>query len=677
MNQCKHLRLLAVALLVLAAACSAKDKEPTSTGLVSAEKIFTNGRVYTANDERAFAEAFAVNGDEVIAVGTADDLSAFKSPETETIDLGGRLVLPGLHDAHLHPISAMPVPVCSLENEPSTLEEIAAYASECTAQDGMASGEWLPVLLWNFAAGNQPGEKFQTIRQALDAVSTTQPVILRGSDGHHFAVNSVALARAKNAAGETVGFSAATLATDFADLAPYVGVDETGEPNGKMTEDYALAAIGATGLLDEGIDKARAAPELMMDVTLPRGITSFLDAAADPDTLDIYDALRAKDGFHARAHLALYFDPGEFTDDAGKVDYASLLGKAMAIRSKYASDPLIKADFLKLFADGVLEGDPLADPPTLPNAALSRNYLQPIYQWDDATQWVRVAGYVDTASALCVAARAQIDAGETPEANAFKAAHGFHPLQCLEANGVLQHPEQIIMDYVREGDAAGFTFHIHAIGDRSVETAINAIEAARAANGGANKHIITHLQLVRPEDRARFEANDIYASFTFAWATRDTQYDTTIIPFVDRAADDGNIYDPDGYYTKNAYPAESIRKAGGVIIAGSDAPVDTKDPRPFVNIEGAVTRSIFGLPPLNAGEALSIYDAVDAYTISAARALKQAGIAGSLEPGKKADFIILDRDIFDLAETGKGEDISETKVLETWFGGKKVYSRSN
>jgi len=660
--------------MLLAAGCGAQE----SAEALPPETIFVNGRIYTANAEREFVSGFVLSGDEIIRLlpnGMDDVTFRDEAAEaaTEIVDLKGRLVLPGLHDAHLHPIGAMPVPVCSLENEPSTLEEIAAYASDCTAREGMASGEWLPVLLWNFAAGNQPGGKFQTIRQALDAVSATQPVILRGSDGHHFAVNSVALARAKNAVGETVGFSAATLATDFADLAPYIGVDETGEPNGKLTEDYALTAIGANGLLDEGIDKARAAPELMMEVTLPRGITSFLDAAADPDTLDIYDALRAKDGFHARAHLALYFDPGEYANEAGKVDYASLLAEANSIRAKYESDPLIEADFLKLFADGVLEGDPLADPPTLPNAAFSRNYLQPVYEWDEAAQWVRVAGYADTASDICIEARAQIDAGATPDVNAFKQAHGFHPLQCVESSGVLQHPEQIIMDYVREGDAVGFTFHIHAIGDRGVATAINAIEAARAANGAANKHIVTHLQVVRPEDQDRFAENDIFASFTFAWATRDTQYDTTVIPFVDRAID-GDVYDEDGYYYDNAYPAKSIGDAGGVIIAGSDAPVDTKDPRPFVNIEGAVSRSIFGLAPLNAGEAISIYDAVDAYTINAARALKQADIAGSLEPGKKADFIILDRDIFELAESGASADISETKVLETWFNGDRVYT---
>ncbi len=673
MNAQTSLHICAAALFTLLSACGSQEQSQTAAG-APAERIFTNGRIYTADKDRSFAEAIALRGDEIIAVGAADDMAALAGDETQTIDLGGRLVLPGLHDAHLHPIGAMPVPECTLENVPVTLAEIAAYGAECAAQPGMAEDGWLVIMSWNFAAGNQPGEQFSTIREALDAISTEQPVILQGSDGHHYAVNSLALARARNAAGDVVGFTKDTLANDFAELAPYIGVDETGEPNGRLTEAYALEAIGAGGLLEAGIDKRRAEPELLMAVTLPRGITSFLDAAANPETLDIYDALLAKDAFHARAHLALYFDPSLYADENGGVDYETILGKATAIRDKYAANPLIEADFLKLFADGVIEGDPLSDPPTLPNAAMMRDYLQPIYEWDEAAQWVKIAGYVDTDSAPCRQIRARLAAGEKPDAAAFKAEHGFHPLQCVTSNGVLQHPEGMIMDYVREGDAAGFTWNIHAIGDRAVKTALDAIEAARAANGADQKHIITHLQVVRPEDHARFAKNNIYASFTFAWATSDPQYDTTVIPFVDRADGPAGVYDPEGYYYENAYPAQSLHAAGATIIAGSDAPVDTNDPRPFVNIEGAVARAIFGPPPLNPDEAISIYDAVDAYTINAAKALKQADIAGSLEAGKKADFIILDQDIFALAENGEADKISETKVLETWFGGQKVYS---
>lgn len=672
---------LAVALFGFLSACNPtvdKQEHPTEAQIPPAEKLFINGRIYTANSSREFMTSMALRGDEIVGVGNIvgnkENLDGLIGQGTEIIDLGGKLVLPGLHDAHLHPIGAMPIPSCNIENTPMTLKEIVDFANDCLAEDDMADEEWITIELWNFAAGNQPGKEFRTIREALDAVSSEKPVILLGSDGHHYAVNSVALARAKNDTGEVIGFSAATLETDFAELAPYIGLDDAGEPNGKLTEDYALASIGAGNLLNAGIDKRRASPELMMDVTLPRGITSFLDAAADPNTLDIYDRLIANDAFHARAHLALYYDPGAYANDNGVVDYDQLLSDARMIRTKYERTPNIDAGFLKLFADGVIEGDPLSEPPTLPNAAFSRDYLQPIFEWDEKSQWIKVTGYVDTDSELCITTREAMSSEETLDIAAFKTENGFHPLQCAKNNGVLQHPEDMIMDYVRKGDAAGFTFHIHAIGDRGIETALNAVENARTTNETQNSHIITHLQVVRPDDIERFAANDIFASFTFAWAVMDTQYDTTVIPFVDRVDGPNGIYESNGYYLQNEYPAESIRAAGATLIAGSDAPVDTKDPRPFVNIEAAVSRSISDLPPMNIGQAISIFDAIDAYTINAAKALKQDNIAGSIEPGKKADFIILDQDLFQLVENDRAKDISETQVLETWFGGKKVYS---
>ncbi len=629
----------------------------------TADTVFINGAIYTADAERHVVSAMAIRDGEILFAGDDAGARRYSGDNSAVIDLGGKLVLPGLHDAHLHPISAMPIETCSLDNKPRPLAEIAAETAACIKRIDAAAGTPVGVQLWNYASGNQPDKQLKTIREALDQASRAHPIILFGSDGHHYAANSAALARAKNAEGVVVGFTRSTLRTEFASLAPYIGVDGAGKPNGRLTEDYALAAIGVEDWTVADTERRRASPELMMAVTLPRGITSFLDAAADPETLDIYDALEKTGAMKNRATLAIFLDPADFKIE-GAVDFDAMMKKAGAIREKYRGSNRIKATFLKLFADGVMEGDPLAVPPTLPNAALSRDYLQPIFSWDVAADWVKVTGYADPDSEACKSS------GGDPKR--FLKKHGFHPGQCAKSAGTLQHEEKVILDYIKAGDAAGFAFNIHAIGDRAVKTALDGIERADRDNG-KRRHIITHLQLVRPEDHERFARFGIFASFTFAWAVIDPQYDTTVFPFIDRADGPTGFYDANGYYYRNAYPAASLKNAGATIIAGSDAPVDTIDPRPFVNIEGAVSRRIADRPPFNAAEAISIEDAIDAYTINAAHALQQSALTGSIESLKRADFIILDQNIIDLAKSGAADRISETKVLETWFEGEKVY----
>lgn len=663
---CPMKKSLLAAALAFTASCTSA---PSDGG---ADYVLTGGKIYTADKDRRFVEAIAVKGDAIVFAGKSETAAKYAGASTTTIDLDGKLVLPGLHDAHLHPVGAMQVDTCSINKQPMTLEELSFFVARCIDRFAPAPGEWLYIDLWEFERGNQPGKKFKTIRAALDAGAPKNPVLLEGTDGHHFAVNSLALATARTAAGEVVGLSAETLKTDFADLAQYVGVDAAGEPNGKLTESYIYDRLDTEAMERAELAKRLASRDRMMEVTLPRGITSFMDAAARPETLPIYDTLFERGEFHARATLALYFNPSKYKKSDGSFDSAKLLAEAGALREKYAANPLIKANYLKLFADGVMEGDPLATPPTLPNAAMTRDYLQPTFAHDE--NGVRVTGYVDPNSEACVNARTAGEKGEPADPASFIKGYGFHPAQCVTNAGVLQNPEDVIRDYVNLGDKAGFTFHIHAIGDRAVKTALDAIENAQSDHGSKTRHIVTHLQLVRPEDVARFKKLGAYASLTFAWATIDPEYDLTVIPFIDRVDGPAGVYDPDSYYIKNVYPAESIRKADGVIIAGSDAPVDTRDPRPFVNIEGAIARDIYGAGALNASEALSIFDAVDAYTINAAKALKQDEAVGSLERGKKADFIVVDRDIFELAASGKAADISETKVLETWFAGEKVYA---
>ena len=156
----------------------------------------------------------------------------------------------------------------------------------------------------------------------------------------------------------------------------------------------------------------------------------------------------------------------------------------------------------------------------------------------------------------------------------------------------------------------------------------------------------------------------------------DPDYDLTVIPFFQKVT--GNSYEalhaPNSYYESNTYPVRAVKAAGGILVAGSDAPVETRDPRPFVNMTYATTRSSPGKPPLSRQQSISLRDVIEAYTINGASMLNLQNEAGSLEVGKSADFILLDRDILALADAGHPQDIAQTQVLGTWFRGKKVYA---
>jgi predicted amidohydrolase YtcJ len=214
------------------------------------------------------------------------------------------------------------------------------------------------------------------------------------------------------------------------------------------------------------------------------------------------------------------------------------------------------------------------------------------------------------------------------------------------------------------------------IGDRTLRVVLDAIEAARAADGVATTHdSLAHVQLAHPDDVLRMGRDHLYVSYTYSWAYAEVEYDMTVIPFLQKVI--GNSYAarhlPGSYYEENTYPVRSSKDAGAILAAGSDAPVGTRDPQPFVNIAMAVTRRLPGEPPLNPRQALTIREAIDSYTINGARFLGREAEFGSLEPGKSADFIVLDRDILALADAGKAGEVAGTRVLETWFRGQRVY----
>ena len=643
-----------------------------------ADLVVTEARIYTADAHRSMAEALAVKDGRLVYVGSATGAKALIGPKTRVESLGGRLVLPGLVDSHIHPLGIVDLDVCNLQSEGKSLRAMAEFVRGCIERYRIPAGEWVSVRQWNYANGNEPDADLPTLRAALDRASTAHPIQLLGNDGHHGAFNSAALARATNGTGTTIGYSKATLAGELKEYRKLVGVDVAGEPNGTVNED-ARRRMGTPSLFAANIAELMKAPGRVTERLNSVGITAILDASVRPEALAFYDELERSGKLTVRAELALFYDPDEIKTPSGQPDWERMVATASAARAKYATHPRIHADFVKLFADGVLEGNPHAVPPTLPEVAAIRPYLQPIFQAGTGGR-LSVVGYVDTAAPLCVEVREHPERYDSATAAAaFLKEHGYHPAQCQISAGQLQHERGVLLEFVKRFHLAGFGVHIHAIGDMPVRTAVDAIESARAADGVVTTHDgLAHVQLVHPDDVARIGRDRLYLALTYAWAYADPEYDLSVVPFFDRVlgGDYAALHPPGGYYERNAYPVRALRDAGAILVAGSDAPVDTSDPRPFVNMAMAVTRHAPGQPPLNRAQSVPLRDVVDAYTISGARHLHIDKEAGSIQVGKSADFVVLDQDILALADAGHAEDVAKTKVLRTYFMGLEVFRRS-
>jgi len=513
-----------IALAVLAVPVAALCAAP-------ADYVLTGARIYTEDDARRTVDTLAVKDGKIVYVGDAAGAAALTGPATKVEKGYGRLVLPGLVDAHIHPTGIADLDSCSLDSAPISLDALPAFVRACIDKFKIPPGEWVAVQQWNFTAGNTPSAANPDLRTALDHASSDHPVVLQGNDGHHGAFNSLGLARAKNEAGKVVGYSRATLKTDFPEFQAVIGVDAAGEPNGTVNED-ARDRTGAPDLLTVNLPMLMKTPWKVPERLNSVGITAIQDAWVSPALLPFYDALLDQGKLTVRVNLMQLLEPEDYREPGGAIDYGRLLDQAKAVRSKYANNPLVRAPGVKIFADGVLEGNPYATPPTLPDSPSLKAYLQPIFG-PGADGKLTVTGYVDTASAVCQSVRTSPEAyAAAPAAAAFLKANGYLPDQCAISFGKFQHKRQVILDYAKAAHLAGFTLHIHAIGDAAVRVAVDAIEGARAADGNAaNPDTIAHLQLVSPEDIQRIGKDHLYTVYTYSWANADPDYDLSVIPF--------------------------------------------------------------------------------------------------------------------------------------------------
>jgi predicted amidohydrolase YtcJ len=234
---------------------------------------------------------------------------------------------------------------------------------------------------------------------------------------------------------------------------------------------------------------------------------------------------------------------------------------------------------------------------------------------------------------------------------------GCHP----HGSGLSYVDPVALLGYVTQLDALGFQVHLHAIGDRAVREALNAIEAARTSNGWTdNRHHIAHLQVVHPDDVRRFAELDVTANMQGLWAAHEPQMDELTIPFIGPER------------TARQYVFGDLLRSGARLAAGSDWAVSSANPLRAIHV--AVNRSLQGAAgaeaePFLPGQSLELAEALAAYTIGSAYVNHLDDETGTIEPGKLADLVVLDRDPFAAPKS----EIGSTGVLATYVQGEPVY----
>jgi predicted amidohydrolase YtcJ len=554
--------------------------------------LFYNARVFTAEPNAPYAEAVAIRGDRIVAVGSLESVEKAAGPEARRVDLGGRFLMPGMIDAHAHPIGTRYalgggaiLVLANFTDTNASLPDLVSFVSKTVDSHSSMLGDTvvingLDLSYWSHAA---------EIEAALSSGRYAQvPIVLYGSDGHTGWANAKARARA--------GISAAYLRKLTPARRAYYGFGPDFLPNGFV--------------VDEGLTRVRLSmhpPSMDMQMSFGRaglhylnalGITGWLDAAVtgvvggdqpltleDPGALPVYREL-AKRG-ELTAHVVAY---PVIKPDAG----TQQLDVVETLRKQFADVPDLIIPGPKVFADGVVEYPSQT-------AALTKPYL-----------------------------------------NTGKSVP------------VLFDPKNF-NDLVVEADRRGMIVHIHAIGDLAVKESLDAFAAARKANPTSTlPHTMTHLQFVDAEDVPRFADLHVIAALQLLWAVADESTNQEVKPYIDPAIH------------ARMYPARSLLESGATIAGASDWPVSTANP--FEAIYQAETR----LGPqgvLDASQRMPREAMLFAYTRNSAKVLNQLNEIGSIAVGKRADLVLVDRDVL----TVPVAEVKDAKVLWTMFGGKIIY----
>jgi len=553
-------------------------QRPEDPGEGPAEVVFRRGAVYTMDPRRPWAQAVAVRGRRIVAVGSDDEVSATVGAGTRVVDLDGRMLLPGFVDAHIHPLLGAFFTAGADLQHPTREGMLAALADWVRAHpDGPVRG-----FGWRVDMFGPDGPH----RAELDRIVGDRPAVLTAIDCHSAWVSSAALRQAgitRETPDPVPGFS-------------FFQRDSAGEPTGYVLELPAVLKVieavepftqeAVARLFAEWAPRAAAA-----------GLTAMFDAAmpgvaGDEGALGaVYTGLEAQGRLPMRVVLSHVLK-------SGPVDGA--VAAAQELARRYRTE-LVRGGVLKVLGDGTAEG-------------YTAHLLEP---------------YADKPDSV-----------------------GSSPFTEVEWYRL-----------VREADAAGLDLHIHAIGDRTVRVALDALESAIAVNPARDRrHAIAHLVYVDEADLCRFGPLGVIAQCSGNWMSADP---STVQIAVQR------------YGQRRAaqfFRTRTLLDWGATIAFGTDWPAAGyySTYKPLDAVQVAVTRQLIGEPegPVlePADERLYLSQALYAATAGAAYQLRLDD-AGMIAPGMLADLVVLRENLFDLDPA----EIASTPVDLTMMSGNVTY----
>jgi predicted amidohydrolase YtcJ len=525
-----------------------------------------NGKVWTGDPGRPWAEAVAVRGDRIFAVGTTAEVRKLAPAGTKVVDLGGSLLLPGFIDSHTHFLAGgfalKSIQLREARSREDFVARVAAKAREFGPGRWVLNGDWDHQ---QFSPPELPRKDW------IDAVTPDNPVCVNRLDGHMILANSLALKLA-----------GVTKDTPVPPGGEIVRDQATGEPTG-ILKDAAMDLVYAKIPEPSFAEKLEAA-EASLRHAAENGVTSVHEMA-DASSFEVFEELLRRNGLTTRVYV---YVPITEVETFARLKLKSPFG-----------GPTLKLAGLKAFMDGSL-GSATA------------------YFFEPYTDDPRTSGLL----------------------------HGQ------------MFPEGIMEKRILEADRAGLQLAIHAIGDRANSILLDMYEKAVAVNGPRDRRWrVEHAQHLRPADIVRFGRLGLVAA---------------VQPY--HLIDDGRWAEEKigPARARTTYPFRSLRQAGATLAFGSDWTVAPLSP--ILGIYAAVTRRT--LDGKNPGgwvpeEKVSVEEAVRAYTVNGAWAEFAESAKGTIEAGKLADLVLLDRDIFAIPP----EELGGAKVRMTVFGGKIVYGK--